>query len=66
MFVLEMGCLRPSEAKRSGQPVGEGCKQSGGEWMVGEQTLARGEADAFPGELGRSAAPDPLSFTALK
>ena len=66
MFVLEMGCLRLSEAKRSSQPVREGCRQSGEEWMVGEQTPARGVAVAFPGELGRPAAPDPLGLTALK
>lgn len=34
--------------------------------MDGDQTRARGVAGAFPGEVGRSAAPDPLGLTALK
>lgn len=34
--------------------------------MDGEQTLDRGVADAFPGEVGRSGASDPLGLTTLK
>uniref|UniRef100_A0A452TGM5 Acetyl-CoA carboxylase 1 n=1 Tax=Ursus maritimus TaxID=29073 RepID=A0A452TGM5_URSMA len=47
----------------SSQPVRGSCRQSGGEWMDGDQTRARGVAGAFPGEVGRSAAPDPLGLT---